>query len=166
MSLISWGESSNIEQSLFDFLNQAISDDSLYVIGNEGNQITPDVRIGYKADQSWILPVIQLYKDSSPSAPFLEIGSSRRDRRHLIIIDVRAENPTQRLDLVDWLVTSIENGFTYYEYTKNADSPSKTQAGYINFDFVSDTRVVADDNADLIDKYRHRISISCWISKS
>lgn len=166
MTLLGWGDSANLEQSLYDFLSTEISNASLKVLDNLGKEKTILVKVGNSFDDNWTLPVVQVYKDSNPSAPRLEIGSNRRDTRFLLIIDIRCENETQRINIADWVTQIINEGFPFYEYTMNGSSPTKSQNGNASFDFVLNQKINLGEDVSLFDKFRHRISISCWLSRS
>lgn len=164
--ILSWDNIANIEQSLFDFLKSAIQTGNIQVLDDNGTAKDVNVRVGNKFDKEWSLPTIQIFHDSNPSAPRESVGSERRDTRYLIIIDIRANNETNRLNIADWVTDTINDGFPFYEYTMNGNSPTKILKGECPFDFVTNTKVNLGLDADLIDKYRHRISISCWISRN
>lgn len=154
---LAWGTISNLESSLEDFLKQEALNDGLNV----------GIRVGQKLDSSWTLPCIQVYLDSKLK-PRLEIGSNKRANRYLIIIDVRATNNFERLNLADWVETVIENGFTYCDYTRdslNPDNPVKTVLGYVGLDFVSSLAIDFGDDVNSYDLYRYRITINAWITE-
>ena len=160
--MLSWQKFRNLENSLKDFLDTNISNDSVTDINNA---LVP-VRIGRKEDTNWTLPCISLYFESETAERF-EIGSNNRDRRELVIIDIYATNEGERLDLANWLTDIINNGLQYYTYTYNSNNPelpTKTLSGWINVDFLSNTRVNLSQNISEIDAHRHRISINVWIS--
>jgi hypothetical protein len=152
---LAWGKISNLESSLEDFLKQEALNDGLSV----------GIRVGQKLDTTWTLPSIQIYVDSKLK-PRLEIGSNKRATRYLIILDVRATNNLERLNLADWVETVFNDGFTYYEYVYNPltpDSPTKTDKGYVGFDFVRSEAIDFGDDVNSYDLYRYRITINAWI---
>lgn len=165
MTLLGWGDIANLEQSLYDFISTEISDVSLQVLDNQGKTKNILVKVGNSFDDNWSLPIIQVYHDSNPVMPRLEISSNRRDTRFLLILDIRCENETQRMNIADWVTNIINDGFPFYEYTMNGVTPSKSQNGNVSFDFVLNQKVNLGEDVSLYDKYRHRISLSCWISK-
>jgi len=161
--MLVWQLYRNIENSLKDFLDTSIASDS--VTDYDGNAVT--VRIGRKEDNAWTLPTIAVYYDAEDSER-LEIGSNKRIKLHLLIIDIYAINEGQRIDLAAWLSAKIENGFRYYTYTVdpgNPETPTKVAGGLVNIeDFISNTRIELAQNVDAFDAHRHRVSIQTWIS--
>lgn len=152
---LDWGIISNLESSLEDFLTtQKIADG-----------ISVDIRVGKKFDQAWSLPTIQAYVDSKQK-PRLEIGSNKRRNTYLMIVEIRATNNFERMNLADWVETIINDGFTYYEYTHNAgdpDNPTRTEAGYTSFDYISSLPVDLGEDVNEYDLWRYRITIGAWI---
>ena len=152
----------NLENSLKDFLDTSISNDSL--TGENGETI--NVYVGRKNDDNWSLPCISLYLESETLERF-EIGSNKRQNIQLIIIDIYANSEGERLDLAKWLVDTINDGWTYYTYAYNSstpESPTKTAGGLVNVNFNTNTRVALGQNVDEFDAHRHRISITVWIA--
>lgn len=160
--MLSWQLYRNLENSLKDFLDTEISTDSVTDI----NGTAVPVRVGRKNDDNWTIPCISLYVESETLERF-EIGSNNRDERELIIIDIYATNEGERLDLAKWVTDTINNGWQYYTYTVNVatpESPNKVAGGWVNVDFLSNTRINLGNNVSQLDVYRHRISINVWIS--
>lgn len=158
---LSWKATRNLENSLCDFLNTNLVSDGIDDIN--GTQIV--ARVGRKEDNDWDLPTITLYVDNKNlEKPYL--GSNELNKVRLIIIDIYATNEGERSDLADWLVEIIKNGFTYYTYTPNGDTPDKVAGNLVHVDFVTDTRVALGQNVDVEDAHRHRISINCDINQS
>lgn len=152
---LDWGRITNLESSLEDFLKQEALNDGLSI----------GIRVGQKLDGNWSLPTIQIYLDSKLK-PRLEIGSNKRANRYLMIIDVRATNNAERLNIADWIETVINDGFTYYEYVYNPldpDNPTKTDKGYVGLDFVTSQAIDFGEDVADYDLYRYRISINAWI---
>jgi hypothetical protein len=161
--ILKWDNIGNIENSLYEFLTTAINAGPIQVLDDNGSPKTIQVRVGDKFDDNWELPVIQIYHDSNPSAPRLTLGSNMRDTRYLIILDIRANNHTNRQNIADWVVDTINEGFPYNEYTPNGLNPSKMEIGLVGFDFITNQKLNLGEDVSIFDKYRHRISISCWI---
>lgn len=163
MAIVTYNTLANLEQSLYEKLVSTIASQSLQVLDDNGNPKDVRVRIGYKLDNDYTLPMIQVYHDSNPSNQRLTIGSNRRDTRYLVIIDIRSNNDTNRLNLTDFVIDTINDGFEFYEYTANGENPTKTQKGYVGFDFISNQHLSLGDDAPIYDQCRQRISISCWL---
>jgi len=160
--MLSWGVSKNIENSLKYFLETEISADAIQDIN--GDLIT--VRIGRKNDNDWSLPCIAIYKNSETNdKPF--VGSNQTDDRHLIIIDIFAENDGERQDLADWMTAKITDGWRYYTYTVNINTPlnpTKVATGWVSINFLTNTKVELGQNVALFDQNKHRISVNAWVS--
>lgn len=160
--MATWRLYRNLENSLKDFLDTKISDDSL--TGDNGN--TVQVYIGKDNKDTWQFPSISVYMDSETLERF-EIGSNLRQNQELIIIDIYATNEGERLDLAKWLVDTINNGWTYYTYSvneSNPESPTKVAGGLVNINFNSNGRIALIQNVSEIDAHRHRVSLTVWIA--
>jgi hypothetical protein len=165
MGIILWEITRRIENSLIDYIQEQIDSNSLKLLNESGNEVTPNVYRGKKLNENWNLPLIQLYYDDK-LLPRLEMGSNLRMKSFLIIIEIRTLLPGQEADLADWLEEKLNNGCNYYTYTPNTDpdNPTKTFAGHINIDFQSSNPINFGDNADKFDKYRHRIVLKTWLN--
>jgi hypothetical protein len=160
--MLTWGPTTNVENSLKYFLDTEISEDN---VTDMNGDLIP-VRIGRKEDDNWTLPCISLYADSQTNEKIF-IGSNQTDDRRLIIIDIFAENEGERQDVADWLVSKITNGWVYYTYTVNINTPlnpTKIASGNVNIDFVTNTRVNLGQNVALFDQHHHRISVNALIT--
>lgn len=165
MANIPWSTERNLENSLADFLLDAISVSSSTVPDENGTDKTISVRVGSEFNDNWSLPIITLYSDSKLS-PRLSIGSNLRQKTYLLILDIRALDVGSQQDLTDWLEATINDGFPFYEYSQNLsdpNNPNRTQTGYVSIEFVSNLPVRFGDTADLPDKYRQNVTISCFI---
>ena len=162
--MLDWQLYRCLENSLKDFLDIEILSDSV----TDYNENIVSVRIGRKEDNEWTIPCIAIYYDAENSPDRLQLGSNKRNRRYLLILDIYAVDEGERLDLAAWLTKKLENGFRYYAYNidvDNSESPTKTAEGLVNIDtFISNTRVALGQNVDEFDAHRHRISIQVWIS--
>lgn len=154
----------NLENSLKDFLDTQINTDSVTDI--KGTNVP--VRVGRKEDNDWTLPCISEYQESETSPKF-EIGSTLTDDRILMILDVFATDDREQKDIARWLKETLKSGWRYYSYSynpSNPESPTKVAGGWVNVNFIENTRVALGQNVDIFDAHRHRISISIWISGS
>jgi hypothetical protein len=164
---LTWGISENISNSIIDFLQSEISNDSLTLLDANGIAKSINVYAGREVNQSWNLPLIQIYLDSKPDWGRLEIGSNLRLKSWLIIFDIRTILPGQETNLADWVETVINDGIDYYTYTpnlSNPSSPTKTAKGHMHIDFISSNLVPSYDDADVYDKNRYRISAKLWLN--
>jgi hypothetical protein len=165
--ILTWELSTNIENSLIDFLRNEVTNQTLQLLDGNGVAKTVNVYAGKELNQDWHLPMIQIYLDQKPDANRLEIGSNKRLRSFQMIIDIRTLLPGQATNLGDWVENEINNGFTVYDYTpnpSNPDSPTKVVLHHGRVDFVSSMPVLSYDDADVFDKNRYRISIKVWIN--
>lgn len=152
---IPWGTITNLEQSFQKFIKAQLITDGLTEV---------DTVVAEQLDDTWTLPIIQIYVDSQTS-PRLEIGSNLRMDSYLVIMEVRGRDVMELKNIVSWLRTAIENGLDYYTYANNPvnpDAPTETLTGRIGVDFLTNQRVIINENLSLIDKYRQRISLNCW----
>lgn len=163
MAPIVYEDDTNLENSLYDFLSAKITSESLTVIGENGDTVTPTLTLGWKFNSEWSLPVISLYVDSTnPVRSF--VGNNRRIETFLIIVDIRALNDGMQKNLTRWVIDKINDGFPFYEYTPAGNNPTKTQTGYVTVDFNTNNIVRLGDDSALADKYRQNLSISAFIT--
>lgn len=163
--VLGFQDTSNLEFSLYDHINSALISENIKVSDDTGAEIPVNVTVGMAVNKDWDLPIIQVFFDSK-TAPRLSIGSNKRLKEFLVIIDIRALLQGQQKDIAEWVATTINDGFTFYEYTRNTsdpDNPTKVDIGLVSVDFVSDQGIDLGENADLFDKYRWRITIACTI---
>jgi hypothetical protein len=165
--ILHWEISTNIENSLIEFLRNEITSNSLQLLDVNGVAKTVNVYAGRELNNDWNLPLIQVYLDSKPDANRLEIGSNKRLRSFQVIIDIRTLLPGQESNLADWVEEKINNGVTIYDYipnSSNPDAPSKVVLGYGRVDFITSLPVLSWDDADVFDKNRYRLTIKVWIN--
>lgn len=98
-----------------------------------------------------------------------EIGETSTYRTANILLDIFAENDGQRLDLKDWLIGKLRSGLPYYEYIiVNGKIQDKTQNGRINVLNIDDVPVDFDidkEKLDVVDRYRHLITLSVSLGR-
>jgi len=160
--MLAWSIFRNIENSLKEFLDYSIDENSVTDIN--GNNIP--IYVGRRESSDWTLPCITVYLDNESSERAF-IGSNERLNKYLIIIDIFATNEGERLDLASWLKDTINDGFRYYDYTPSEstpNSPIKISNKLVNIDFLTNARVALGQNVSPEDAHRHRISVSAWVS--
>lgn len=165
--ILTWQLSSNIENSLIEFLRNEIHNQSLQLLDCNGIAQTINVYAGRELNNNWNLPLIQVYLDSKPDAGRLEIGTNKRLRSFQVIFDIRTLLPGQETNLGDWVENIINDGITIYDYTPNSSNPEipvKSILGFGHIDFVSSMPVPLFDNADRFDQNRYRISCKIWVN--
>ena len=156
-----YGVTANLENSLKYFLETEITNDSVTDISGD---VIP-VYIGWKETDDWNVPCIAIHVDSMTNTKEY-LGTNVTLDRRLIIIDVFAENELERENLADWLTETLTDGWTYYTYTVNVNTPltpTKTSAGKVAVDFVSNTKVNLGPNVSVFDQHRHRITLTAWV---
>lgn len=165
MTILLWEQSRCIENSLIDYLTEEIESDSIKLLNDSGEEVTPNVYRGKQLNENWNLPLIQIYVDDKLQ-PRLELGSNLRMKSFLVLVEIRTLLPGQEVDLANWIEEKLNNGCDYYTYTPSEDpeNPTKTFAGHINIDFQSSTSINLGDNLDRFDKYRYRITLKTWLN--
>jgi hypothetical protein len=165
MAKLEWQKRRNLENSFVEFLQNTITTDSVTVIDENGEPQDIDIVAGYKVDADWNLPVISVYMDGKTS-PRASIGSNKRQKSYLIIIDVRACDKGMQLDLTEWVEETLNDGFDYNNYQPNVgdpENPITVKEGYVAIDFISNIPLRLGENTDLLDKYRQNITLSVII---
>lgn len=166
MANLTWQTQRNLENSFAQFLQDTITAASLTIPDENGTAKAVSVRVGFKFNESWELPIISVYADTK-TAPRLSIGSNKRANTFLIIIDIRTLDKGSQLDLTEWMQDTINDGFVFYEYIPNPSDPSnpiKVANGKVSIDFISNIPLRLGENVDLFDKYRQNITLACIIS--
>lgn len=162
--ILAWSETKNLEYSLSKFLEEQL--DGIQVYNKFGTLKDISFTVGKAESDEWQLPNINFYVDSVNS-PRLEIGSNKRENAYTIIIDIRALDDGMRVDIAGLLSEILNDGWPFTEYTPTGDSnPVETVSGYVGLDWLTNQRVDLGPDVDLIDKFRHRLSFRCWISKN
>ena len=152
-------ETRNVEASILDFIEEKLS------------EYDWDVRIVKTFNQAYKekMPVICIRcSDNVPTS--CEIGSHELMNYYSVLIDIFAFDDGLKLDLSDWLINTVKNGFPYYEYTisKNVQGhyevANKVQNGKLELlRFTSDRNLEFGENADAYDKHRRLISFIVYI---
>lgn len=93
----------------------------------------------------------------------VELGSDSTVRTPVLLIDIFAHSDCQRLDLKDFLLSILRNGWTYYEYYANHGKVvEKNEVGRIRVESISDTVVFTGDDKSTLDphdQFRHLLSL-------
>jgi len=107
------------------------------------------------------LPFIACRIDSATHSK-LELGTTILYTVNLAIIDLYCTGEAQRLDLAEYLVDKLKEGFIYYEFSPNPEdleNPIMIANGRIYVKIVGDVKVDLGENSDKCDKHRHRITL-------
>jgi hypothetical protein len=93
-----------------------------------------------------------------------EIGDNTIRQKYSFIVDIFAKSDGQRIDLADFIVNVVKEGFVYKQYSRASGNPeelNETTDGRITFlTFDSDSRIDASDSADEHEKYRQAITFT------
>jgi hypothetical protein len=163
MANIPWSIERNLETSLEEFLNTEVSGTTVFY---KGVAQPINIRVGNAYKDNWSMPVISVYADSKTSERGF-IGSNKRLKSYLMIIDVRALDFGMRSDLTDWVETTINDGFPVYTYTPSVstpDTPDKVLFGKASIDFLSNAPTRDTQDLNFYEKFRQNLSISVTIS--
>lgn len=165
--ILTWNTSANIENSIIEFLRDKVTLSSLQLLDQNGVAKNVNVYAGRTVNNSWALPLVQIYLDQKPDAGRLEIGTNLRLRSFQVMFEIRTLLPGQESNLGDWVEEKINDGITIYDYTPNSlnpEIPAKTLIGLGRVDFVSSLPVPSYDDADVFDQNRYRITCKIWLN--
>ena len=164
--ILHWQESENISNSIIEFLRTEVKNINLQLLDDKGVAKTVNVYAGRELG-NWDLPLIQVYLESMPDLNRLEIGSNKRLKSHLVIVDIRTLLPGTEVNLADWVIDVLNDGVTIFDYTPDSahpDVPPKTILGHGRIDFITSLPVPMFDDADKYDQNRYRISCKIWLN--
>ena len=96
-----------------------------------------------------------------------ELGSTEYRDTYIFNIDIFAKSDAMRIDLSDWLMNTLNPGWTYYEVSQSSGSNRTlvyTDAGRCRIDSIyENTKVVLGQMGDIRDKYRQSINIAVTV---
>jgi len=155
MAGVYFSESRNCELSTLEYLETQID------VSWTGVTIVKTFKNAYDASNP--VPVVSIRLDSTNNAR-LEVGATTLDNRHLIIIDVFARSDAQRIDLSDYIIGKLKDGWEYKEYVRDSGSSSGeitgTATGRIFVtNWVGNLKVSYGEEGDPKDRYRQTISV-------
>ena len=147
-------ESRNIELSLLYYLENNLNTDW------SGTTVIKTFKDAYSKNIE--LPIICVYL-SDTSSTRLEIGDETLDNRYLLMIEVFAKSGAQRLDIADYIIDKLKDGWVHYDHSHvSGDNTSldRTANGrdWVT-SFVGNSKVSLIETIDTKDKHRHSISI-------
>ncbi len=150
-----YSERRNIEKSTLEYITTQI------------NASWTDVNVVKTFKQAFAkgipLPVICIEQDNVNSIR-REIGADTLEKRYLISIDIFSKSESMRLDLVEFLLDKLKDGWVYKTYARTSGSESAstgTAAGRLRVtDFLTDNKLDFGDNANPRERYRHLISVN------
>ena len=115
---------------------------------------------GYVKDTDLPIVCVRLLDQTSTR---LEIGSDTLENRYGIIIDIFATSDGQRIDLADFILNELKDGWTYYTYSQqsgNKEVLDTTSAGRCRvMGFVDNRRLDLGGAIDKKDRHRHTMTV-------
>lgn len=152
-------EARNVELSLLYYLETNLTADW------SGTSVVKTFKQVYAKDTA--LPIV-CARLSDTTNSRLEVGANTLDRRFLVIIDIFAKSDAMRLDIADYIVDKLKDGWTYYLHSHvSGDNTQLDRAddGRCTVEqFVSDSRIDTGENFDVKDQYRHNVSVRIKVS--
>jgi len=147
-------ESRNIELSLLYYLENNLNTDW------SGTTVIKTFKDAYSKNIE--LPIICVYL-SDTSSTRLEIGDETLDNRYLLMIEVFAKSGAQRLDIADYIIDKLKDGWVHYDHSHAVGDKSTLVRSANGRDwvtsFVGNSKVSLIETIDTKDKHRHSISI-------
>ena len=146
-------ESRNVQLSAIYFIENCISNDW------SGISVVKSFVNSYKEP----LPVICVDLPDTQNN-WKEIGSTSLYNDYTINIDIFAKSHGQRMDLADYLIDKLKDGFTYYVHSQASGDPetlTRTADGRVFVhQFLSNQKLdFGTEGVDTYDLFRHFISI-------
>ena len=111
------------------------------------------------------LPVVCV-RMTSVISDRLELGATTLDNLYTFTIDIFATSDGQRIDLGDFIMDKLKDGWIYYTHSKasGATTLDKVAAGRVTVtSFIDNTRVDFGDEAEGPDRFRQAISFNVRI---
>jgi len=145
-----WRTKRNIENSILKYITENINSD--------WSGINIGLSFNYKENN---LPFVAIRLDSATHKK-LELGSTILNSKDLVIIDLYCKGDGQRLDLVEYLLDILREGFPYYAWSPNPadkENPIITVDGWVYVSIAGDIKIDLGENVNICDKFRHRITI-------
>lgn len=147
-------QSRNIELSTLDFIKTSATADWT------GITIVKTFKDAY--DNAVEVPIICIRLASTNNAR-LEVGATTLENRYMLIFDIFSKSDAQRVDLSDYIVEKLKDGWVYNAYSHVSGDKSKIVgvAGGRIFvtNWITNTKVDYGENVDPKDRYRHTISV-------
>jgi len=154
--------SRNLEASLIDFFTAKLTADGW-------NGIRCEKSLAQVYDGT--LPAILIYVQDTDTEK-REIGGNIYLKYPTVYVRIFATSDGQRLDLADWVLEKLEVvSLPYYTYTiVNGVVSTKILAGNIVIRSIKrNEKELGNTNADVLekeDRYRHLISLSCFVGEA
>jgi len=148
-------EPRNIELSTLEYLNTQI--DASW----SGVTVVKTFTQAYSKNINLPIVCVRLLDQSSSR---LEIGSNTLDNRYGIAIDIFARSDGQRIDLANFILDKLKDGWVYYVFSHKSGDKSQLEKiadGRIQVtDFMENYRIdFGELEVDEKDRFRHFISV-------
>ena len=155
-----YGISRNIEVSFIEYLrDQLTAAGWMSIVVEKTFQLVYDIPVDAFSQSG----AISVRIEDTAHLP-LQIGDNSTRRLPFIFIDIFASSDGQRLDLKDFLVSILKNGFVLNEYTVDGETiTSRVPSGRITVTHIEDTAVnfgVAKSALEVHDRYRHLLTLT------
>jgi len=132
----------------------------IYFLENNLSNVT----VGRQTPEEKQLPAV-IIREGDSSYKYIEIGGKSFTRAMSIHLEIFARNDLERFNLKDQLITLLKKSDIPL-YKCELDSQSNVIIGdlicYFNVEYITDYRVMLGEdlsNLDLIDRYRHLITV-------
>lgn len=93
----------------------------------------------------------------------LEVGAVTLENRYMLVFDIFSKSDAQRVDLSDYIVDKLKDGWTYKTYSHVSGDKSQitgiADGRIFVTNWLTNTKVDYGENVDPKDRYRHTISI-------
>jgi len=110
-----------------------------------------------------VLPVVCI-RLTDTTTDRLEIGSTTLNNIYSFIIDIFATSDGQRIDLADFIMDKLKNGWTYYTHVHAVGDNStlvRTSGGRLTvLEFTDNRRIDFGEEVANPDRFRHTIGIN------
>lgn len=112
-------------------------------------------------------PVICVMSDSVDYQRY-EVGSTTLKAEYYLIINIFGTSDSQRMDLADFVIDKMKEGFIFYECYNDANhNEVKAANGRVAFVSVDDDLVIeADESTHKNERYRHEIIFKVAIRRA
>ena len=148
-------QSRNVELSVLEYM------ETNYAADWTGITVVKTFKDAY--DTGIPVPVVCIRLASTDNAR-LEIGADTLDNRYVIILDIFAKSNAQRLDIADYTVNKLKDGWVYNLYA-HASGDKSTIIGtadgrlYVT-NWGTNSKIDMGEGADPKDRFRHTLSVS------
>lgn len=150
--------SRNIEASIIDYLTDELT----------GSWTGIQIEKSFARIYDISLPSVCI-RVGATSHDKAEIGTDATIRTPQVLIDLFAQSDGQRLDLKDFIISTIKSGIPYYEYEiENGTVKTKTANGRIRILSIDEVNINFDsakNELDVHDRFRHNISLEVSLGR-